>query len=109
MTKTVLCLFLFMGYRTIIAREVANWSIAWHRCACVRGSTESIQGGYRSILEESESLSPEPWCIPGFGAGFLFALEPSELQKQAENAPKGHSFFSGAKLWYAPNPGSEEI
>ena len=27
----------------------------------------------------SESASTGLWCVPGFGAGFVFALEPSEL------------------------------
>ena len=28
----------------------------------------------------SESVSTEVWCVPGFGAGFEIALEPSKLQ-----------------------------
>ena len=29
----------------------------------------------------SESVSTGVWCVPGFGAGFEIALEPSKLQK----------------------------
>ena len=56
----------------------------------------------------SESGSTGVWCVPGFGAGFEIALEPSELRKEGENPRKGHFKFC-AKPWYAPNPGSKEI
>ena len=46
----------------------------------------------------SESVSTGVWCVPGFGAGFEIALEPSELQKEGENPGK-------ALLFSAPNPG----
>ena len=32
-------------------------------------------------------------CVPGFGAGFEIALEPSELQEEGENSGKGHFYF----------------
>ena len=38
----------------------------------------------------SEGVSTGVWCVPGFGAGFEFALEPSKLQKEGENPGKGH-------------------
>ena len=41
----------------------------------------------------SESVSTGVWCALGFGAGFEIALEPSKLQKQAENPGKGHFYF----------------
>ena len=41
----------------------------------------------------SESVSTGVWCVPGFGAGFEIALKPSELQKEGENASKGHFYF----------------
>ena len=41
----------------------------------------------------SESVSTGVWCVPGFGAGFEIALEPSELQKEGENPEKGHFYF----------------
>ena len=41
----------------------------------------------------SESVSTGVWCVPGFGAGFEIALEPSELQKEGENPAKGHLYF----------------
>ena len=39
---------------------------------------------------QSEGVSTGVWCVPGFGAGFEFALEPSKLQKEGENPGKGH-------------------
>ena len=41
----------------------------------------------------SESVSTGVWCVPGFGAGFEIALEPSELQKEGENPGNGHFYF----------------
>ena len=41
----------------------------------------------------SESVSTGVWCVPGFGAGFEIALEPSKLQKEAENPGKGRFHF----------------
>ena len=41
----------------------------------------------------SESVSTGVWCVPGFGAGFEIALEPSELQKEGEKPRKGHFYF----------------
>ena len=38
----------------------------------------------------AESVSTGVWCVPGFGAGFEIALEPSKLQKEGENPGKGH-------------------
>ena len=54
--------------------------------------------------ERSERVSTGLWCVPRLGAGFVFALEPSELQKLAENPGKG-TFIFCAKRWCAPNPG----
>ena len=51
----------------------------------------------------SESLSTRLWCAQGFGAAFVFTLDPSQLHKQARNPGKGHFYFC-AKPWYAPNP-----
>ena len=52
---------------------------------------------FRIILRDfegiSESVSTGLLCVPGFGAGFVFALEPSELQKEAKNPQKGHFYF----------------
>ena len=42
------------------------------------------------VLRFSEGVSTGVWCVPGFGAGFEFALEPSKLQKEGENPGKGH-------------------
>ena len=42
---------------------------------------------------DSESVSTGVWCVPGFGAGFEIALEPSKLQKEGENPGKGHFYF----------------
>ena len=41
----------------------------------------------------SESVSTGVWCVPGFGAGFEIALEPSKLQKEGETPEKGHFYF----------------
>ena len=41
----------------------------------------------------SESVSTGVWCVPGFGAGFETALDPSKLQKEGENPGKGHFSF----------------
>ena len=57
---------------------------------------------------KSESVSTSVWCIPGFGAGFEIALEPSKLKKYAENCAKGRFNFL-RQILYAPNPGSKEI
>ena len=35
---------------------------------------------------QSESASTGVWCVPGSGAGFEIALEPSKLQKESETA-----------------------
>ena len=42
------------------------------------------------------------WCVPGFGVGFgfVFALEPSELQKKKPKCPKNGTFIS------VPKPGT---
>ena len=50
---------------------------------------------WRVFLEKggSESVSTGVWCVPGLGAGFEIALEPSELQKEGENPSKGHFYF----------------
>ena len=54
------------------------------------------QAGGKSTCEvlmwgsSSEGVSTGVWCVPGFGAGFEFALEPSKLQKEGENPGKGH-------------------
>ena len=40
-----------------------------------------------------ESVSTGVWCVPGFGAGFEIALEPSKLQKEGDNPGKGHFYF----------------
>ena len=56
-------------------------------------------------LETQESVSTGVWCVPGFGAGFEIALQPSKLQKEGENVEKG-TFIFCAKIWCAPNPGS---
>ena len=50
----------------------------------------------------SESVSTGVWCVPGFGAGFEIALEPSKLQKEGENRGKEHFDFFGIYFWYAP-------
>ena len=42
------------------------------------------------VNNASEGVSTGVWCVPGFGAGFEFALEPSKLQKEGENPGKGH-------------------
>ena len=46
-----------------------------------------------SLQLYSESVSTGVWCVPGFGAGFEIALEPSKLQKEGENPGKGHFYF----------------
>ena len=46
-----------------------------------------------SKSSNSESASTGVWCVPGFGAGFEIALEPSKLQKEGENRAKGHFYF----------------
>ena len=48
------------------------------------------KGGIRF---RSESVSTGVWCVPGFGAGFEIALEPSKLQKQREKPGKGDFYF----------------
>ena len=45
------------------------------------------------LQSTSESVSTGVWCVPGFGAGFEIALEPSDLQKEGENPGKGHFYF----------------
>ena len=45
------------------------------------------------LTRYSESVSTGVWCVPGFGAGFEIALEPSELQKEGENPGKRHFYF----------------
>ena len=62
-----------------------------------------------SDLWVSESVSTGVWCVPGFGAGFEIALEPSKLQKEGEKTLEKDTFIFCAKLWYAANPGSKEI
>ena len=69
-----------------------------------------------SVLDDfSESVSTGVWCVPGFGAGFENALEPSKLQKEGENSGKGHFYFLRQTLvctkpWFerdlrfSPNP-----
>ena len=53
----------------------------------------------------TESVLTGVWCVPGFGAGFEIALEPSKLQKEGENSC---TFIFCAKLWHAPKPGPKE-
>ena len=48
---------------------------------------------YIVISPSSESVSTGVWCVPGFGAGFEIALEPSELQKEGNFLEKGHFYF----------------
>ena len=43
--------------------------------------------------QKSEGVSTGVWCVPGFGAGFEIALEPSKLQKEGENSGKGQFYF----------------
>ena len=50
----------------------------------------------------SEGVSTGVWCVPGFGAGFEIALEPSVLQKQGDKKRKRALLFS------APNPGMRQ-
>ena len=56
----------------------------------------------RCLAIGSESVSTGVWCVPGFGAGFEIALEPSELQEEGENPGKGPFIFC------APNPGMHQ-
>ena len=81
----------FNGYRTIIPQYVARWGIA-----------------QMYLCETIGKRFNRSWCVPGFGAGFDIALEPSKLQKQGKIPQKG-TFIFCAKLWYAPSPGSKEI
>ena len=48
--------------------------------------------GKKNVRKCSEGVSTGVWCVPGFGAGFEFALEPSKLQKQGENPGKGRFY-----------------
>ena len=51
------------------------------------------------MISLSEGVSTGVWCVPGFGAGFEFALESSKkLQKEGEILEKG-TFIFCAKLW----------
>ena len=54
------------------------------------GCSPGTKAGTRVRSHVSESVSTGVWCVPGFGAGFGFALEPSKLQKEGENPGKGH-------------------
>ena len=55
---------------------------------------------------QARKVSNRVWC----GAGFKIALEPLKLQKEGENPEKGHFIFCGkVELWYAPNPGSNDL
>ena len=54
----------------------------------IQRSTKRTTWGF-----SSESVLTGVWCVPGFGAGFEIALEPSKLQKQAENPGKGRVHF----------------
>ena len=56
-----------------------------------------------------ESVSTGLWCVPGFGAAFVFALEPPELQKKKPKILRRATFIFCAKPWHASNPGPEEI
>ena len=42
---------------------------------------------------KSENVSTGRLCVPGFGAGFVFALAPSKLQKNNRNLGKGQFHF----------------
>ena len=42
-----------------------------------------------SGLTNAKSVSTVVWSVPGSGAGFEIALEPSKLQKEEENPGKG--------------------
>ena len=54
------------------------------------GCSPATKTGMRVLSDVSEGVSTGVWCVPGFGAGFEFALEPSKLQKEGENPGKGH-------------------
>ena len=61
----------------------------------------------RPLLRNPDSTGV--WCVPGIAAGFETALEPLKTaERRTETLEKGTLSFS-AKLWYAANPGSEEI
>ena len=63
-------------------------------CFYGRGDFSDYREVRNSIaVEDSESVSTGVWCVPGFGAGFEIALEPSKLQKEGENPGKGHFHF----------------
>ena len=47
----------------------------------------------RATRVASEGVLTGVWCVPGFGAGFEIALEPSKLRKEGENPGKGHFYF----------------
>ena len=47
------------------------------RCFVIRGTLSY----FFSNMNLSESVSTGVWCVPGFGAGFEIALEPSKLLK----------------------------
>ena len=51
--------------------------------------------------QNSEGVSTAVWSVPGFGAGFAIALEPSKLQKK-EKSWKRTLIFS------APNSGMHQ-
>ena len=46
-----------------------------------------------------ESVSTGLWRVPGFGAGFIFTLKPSELQNYTENPGKDAFIFCANQEW----------
>ena len=68
-------------------------------------SWEAFVSQEQIVHANSESVSTAIWRVPGFGAGFEIAHEPSKLQKKQKILEKG-TFIFCANFWCAPNPGS---
>ena len=78
--------------------QECNWKLPYFESEHLRGpvailfiSRDTCSDSIAKLF--SESVSTGVWCVPGFGAGFEIALEPSKLQKQPENPGKGRFYF----------------
>ena len=80
----------------------------WQHSLCLYPLLGVLKNFKQSFgADHSESVSTGVWCVPGSGAGLKSPSNPQNCRKK-KTQEKG-TFIFCAKLWYSPNPGSEEI